>query len=226
MRHRPIGIGIQGLADLYAAMGISFTSEEARRANSEIFETIYFAAMTASKDLAIKQGPYETFKGSPLSEGKFQFNLWNTEDHELSGRWDWASLRKEVMEHGVRNSLLLAPMPTASCILAESKVLTSEGPKSYIEIMESQGIDWKAIEENGDQQWVFFNSPVSVETRFGTKECEKIFFNGKVPVIEIETEDGNIVTCSYNHKFLCLREGQEIWVRADELTEIDEIIQK
>ena len=114
MRHRPIGIGVQGLADLYAVMGISFTSEEARRTNSEIFETIYFAAMTASKDLAIKQGPYETFKGSPLSEGKFQFNLWNTEDHELSGRWDWASLRKEVVEHGVRNSLLLAPMPTAS----------------------------------------------------------------------------------------------------------------
>ena len=114
MRHRPIGIGVQGLADLYAVMGISFTSEEARRTNSEIFETIYFAAMTASKDLAIKQGPYETFKGSPLSEGKFQFNLWNTEDHELSGRWDWASLRKEVVKHGVRNSLLLAPMPTAS----------------------------------------------------------------------------------------------------------------
>ena len=114
MRHRPIGIGIQGLADLYATMGIPFTSEEARRVNSEVFETIYFAAMTASKDLAIKQGPYETFKGSPLSEGKFQFNLWNTEDHELSGRWDWASLRKEVMEHGVKNSLLLAPMPTAS----------------------------------------------------------------------------------------------------------------
>ena len=226
MRHRPIGIGIQGLADLYAVMGISFTSEEARRVNSEVFETIYFAAMTASKDLAIEQGPYETFKGSPLSEGKFQFNLWNTEDQELSGRWDWASLRKEVMEHGVRNSLLLAPMPTASCILAESKVLTPEGPKSYIEIMESRGIDWKTIEENGDQQWVFFNSPVSVETRFGTKECEKIFFNGKVPVIEIETEDGNTVTCSYNHKFLCLREGQEIWVRADELTEMEEIIQK
>ena len=114
MRHRPIGIGVQGLADLYAVMGIPFTSEEARRVNSEIFETIYFASMTASKDLAIKQGPYETFKGSPLSEGKFQFNLWNTDDNELSGRWDWASLRKEVVEHGVRNSLLLAPMPTAS----------------------------------------------------------------------------------------------------------------
>jgi len=114
MRHRPIGIGIQGLADLYATMGIPFTSEEARRVNSEVFETIYFAAMTASKDLAIEQGAYETFKGSPLSEGKFQFNLWNTEDHELSGRWDWSDLRSEVMKHGVRNSLLLAPMPTAS----------------------------------------------------------------------------------------------------------------
>lgn len=226
MRHRPIGIGIQGLADLYAVMGIPFTSEEARRVNSEVFETIYFAAMTASKDLAIEQGEYETFKGSPLSEGKFQFNLWDVEDHELSGRWDWENLRKEVMKHGVRNSLLLAPMPTASCILAESKILTPEGPKSYIEIMENQGIDWKSIEERGDQQWVFFNSPVPVETRFGTKECEKIFFNGKVPVIEIETEDGNIVTCSHNHRFLCLRDGQEIWIRADELTESDEIIQK
>ena len=114
MRHRPIGIGIQGLADLFAVMGIGFTSEEARKVNSEVFETIYFAAMTASKDLAKQYGAYETFKGSPLSEGKFQFNLWNTEDSELSGRWDWASLRKEVMENGTRNSLLLAPMPTAS----------------------------------------------------------------------------------------------------------------
>jgi ribonucleoside-diphosphate reductase alpha chain len=114
MRHRPIGIGIQGLADLFAVMGIGFTSEEARKVNSEVFETIYFAAMTASKDLAKKHGAYETFKGSPLSEGKFQFNLWNTEDSELSGRWDWASLRNEVIENGARNSLLLAPMPTAS----------------------------------------------------------------------------------------------------------------
>ena len=114
MRHRPIGIGIQGLADLFAVMGIGFTSEEARKVNSEVFETIYFASMTASKDLAKQHGAYETFKGSPLSEGKFQFNLWNTEDSELSGRWDWANLRKEVMENGARNSLLLAPMPTAS----------------------------------------------------------------------------------------------------------------
>jgi ribonucleoside-diphosphate reductase alpha chain len=114
MRHRPIGIGIQGLADLFATMGIPFTSSEARKVNSEVFETIYFAAMTASKDLAKKFGAYETFEGSPLSEGKFQYNLWQVNDEDLSGRWDWGKLRKDVVKHGVRNSLLLAPMPTAS----------------------------------------------------------------------------------------------------------------
>ena len=113
-RHRPIGIGIQGLADLFAIMGIPFTSPEARKINSEIFETIYFASMTASVDLAKKEGHYESFSGSPLSQGKFQFNLWDVSDSELSGRWDWDKLRKDVIKHGARNSLLLAPMPTAS----------------------------------------------------------------------------------------------------------------
>jgi ribonucleoside-diphosphate reductase alpha chain len=114
MRHRPIGIGIQGLADLYAVVGIPFTSPEAKKINEEIFETIYFAAMTASLDLAKKDGPYETFEGSPLSKGEFQFNLWGFKDSELSGKWDWEKLRKDIMKHGARNSLLLAPMPTAS----------------------------------------------------------------------------------------------------------------
>lgn len=114
MRHRPIGIGIQGLADLYAIMGLPFTSPEARKVNSELFETIYFASMSASVALAKKNGHYDSFEGSPLSQGKFQFNLWQVDDSELSGRWDWAKLRKDVMKFGARNSLLLAPMPTAS----------------------------------------------------------------------------------------------------------------
>lgn len=113
-RHRPIGIGIQGLADLFANMRIAFTSEEAMKTNEEVFETIYFAAMTASMELAKKDGKYETFDGSPLSKGDFQFNLWGFKDEQLSGRWDWAKLRKDVMKNGARNSLLLAPMPTAS----------------------------------------------------------------------------------------------------------------
>ena len=112
LRHRPIGLGVQGLADTFIQLRMPFESEEAKKLNIEIFETIYFAAMTASKDLAIKDGAYETFKGSPLSKGQFQFDLWNVKPE--SGRWDWENLRLDVMNHGVRNSLLVAPMPTAS----------------------------------------------------------------------------------------------------------------
>ncbi len=112
LRHRPIGLGVQGLADAFIQLRLPFESEGAKKLNKEIFETIYFASMTASKDLAIKDGAYETFKGSPLSKGKFQFDLWNVSPE--SGRWDWENLRLDVMNHGVRNSLLVAPMPTAS----------------------------------------------------------------------------------------------------------------
>ncbi|RVU02007.1 ribonucleoside-diphosphate reductase subunit alpha [Mucilaginibacter limnophilus] len=112
LRHRPIGLGVQGLADTFIRLRLPFESDEAKQLNKEIFETIYFASMTASKDLAIKEGAYETFKGSPLSQGKFQFDLWNVIPD--SGRWDWDNLRLDVMNHGVRNSLLVAPMPTAS----------------------------------------------------------------------------------------------------------------
>jgi ribonucleoside-diphosphate reductase alpha chain len=135
LRHRPIGIGIQGLADLFAMLGLAFEDDLAKKLNEDIFETIYFASMTASKDMAKKSyrdeikrlkdtqstltidttyGAYSSFKGSPLSNGIFQFDMWGFNSTELSGRWDWDSLRKEVVKYGVTNSLLLAPMPTAS----------------------------------------------------------------------------------------------------------------
>ncbi|MBJ2124026.1 ribonucleoside-diphosphate reductase subunit alpha [Flavobacterium sp. IB48] len=114
MRHRPVGLGVQGLADAFIMLRMPFTSDEAKKLNQEIFETLYFAAVTASMEMAKEEGPYSTFEGSPMSQGEFQHNMWGMKDEELSGRWDWASLRKEVVEHGVRNSLLVAPMPTAS----------------------------------------------------------------------------------------------------------------
>jgi len=114
LRHRPVGLGVQGLADAFILLRMPFTSDEAKKLNQEIFETLYFAAVTASMEMAKEEGPYSTFEGSPMSKGEFQYNMWGMKDEELSGRWDWASLRKEVVEHGVRNSLLVAPMPTAS----------------------------------------------------------------------------------------------------------------
>ena len=111
MRHRPIGLGVQGLADAFILMRFPFDSEEARQLNKDVFETIYYAACTASKDLAKEEGAYETFPGSPASEGKLQFDMW---DVTPSDRWEWDILKEEIKEHGMRNSLLMAPMPTAS----------------------------------------------------------------------------------------------------------------
>jgi len=113
-RHRPIGLGIQGLADAFIMLRMPFTSDEAKKLNKEIFETIYFAAVTSSMEMAKAKEPYSTYKGSPMSQGEFQFNMWGVSEDDLSGRWDWSSLRKEVLKNGVRNSLLVAPMPTAS----------------------------------------------------------------------------------------------------------------
>jgi ribonucleoside-diphosphate reductase alpha chain len=114
MRHRPIGLGVQGLADTFIMLRMPFTSDEAKKLNQDIFETLYYAAVTASMEMAKEEGTYSSYEGSPISKGEFQHNLWGIKDQELSGRWDWEKLRKEVKKNGVRNSLLVAPMPTAS----------------------------------------------------------------------------------------------------------------
>ncbi|MGI8891821.1 MAG: ribonucleoside-diphosphate reductase subunit alpha [Bacteroidia bacterium] len=111
MRHRPIGIGVQGLADTFILLRMPFDSDEARQLNKEIFETLYFAAMSASMELAKEQGPYQTYAGSPVSQGIFQHDMWKVTPTD---RWNWDALREEVKKYGCRNSLLLAPMPTAS----------------------------------------------------------------------------------------------------------------
>merc|ERR1712110_655118 len=112
MKHRPIGLGVQGLADAFLILRLPFESESAKRLNEDIFETIYFAACEASCELAERDGTYETYAGSPASKGLLQFDLWKREPK--SGRWDWAGLKAKIAKHGLRNSLLVAPMPTAS----------------------------------------------------------------------------------------------------------------
>jgi ribonucleotide reductase alpha subunit len=119
MRHRPIGIGVQvffiinikGLADAFMKMRIPFESEKAMEMNENIFETIYYSAVSSSNEISMKEGPYPSYQGSPMSKGKFQFDLW---DKKPSNRYNWESLRENVLKHGIRNSLLVAPMPTAS----------------------------------------------------------------------------------------------------------------
>ena len=113
-RHRPVGLGVQGLADAFIMLRLPFTSDAAKKLNKDIFETLYFASVQSSMEIAKAKEPYSTFQGSPMSEGELQFNMWGINDEDLSGNWDWKKLRKNVIKHGVRNSLLVAPMPTAS----------------------------------------------------------------------------------------------------------------
>merc|ERR1719214_553725 len=112
MKHRPIGLGVQGLADAFLLLRHAFESEAAKKLNEDLFETIYFAACEASCELAEKLGAYETYADSPASKGQLQFDLWGRKPK--SGRWDWAALKEKIAKHGLRNSLLVAPMPTAS----------------------------------------------------------------------------------------------------------------
>lgn len=111
MRHRPVGLGVQGLADVFILLKMPFESEAARELNRHIFETIYYAALDSSCDLAAIHGPYESYEGSPVSKGILQYDMWGVTP---SDRWDWASLKAKIAKHGIRNSLLVAPMPTAS----------------------------------------------------------------------------------------------------------------
>jgi ribonucleoside-diphosphate reductase subunit M1 len=111
MRHRPVGLGVQGLADVFLALRLPFESPEAKKLNIQIFETIYHAALTESCNIAKELGPYETYEGCPVSQGILQYDMWNVTPTDL---WDWAELKEKIAKHGVRNSLLVAPMPTAS----------------------------------------------------------------------------------------------------------------
>lgn len=220
--HRPIGLGVQGLADVFFLMGVSYDSSDAKSVNKQIFETIYYASLRASCDLAKEHGYYTTYPGSPLSEGMFQFNLWGTTP---SDRWDWNKLKEDIKKYGVRNSLTTCIMPTASCQVSTTKIQTLNGIKSYQDIMEEMNIDWKKIEQTKEQGWIEFKDPLFVKTRFGIKKSEKIFYNGHVETIDIEMEDGTIFTCSENHMFLVNRNGTDEWVRADNLKENDDIIE-
>lgn len=220
--HRPIGLGVQGLADVYFMMAIPYDSQEAKNINKEIFETIYFAALKASNELAKIEGPYASYEGSPISKGIFQFDMWGAKPTK---RWDWSKLKEEIKKYGVKNSLTTCVMPTASCFSSNGTILTENGVKTYRQIMDDMKIDWEEIEKTNEQGWIEFKNPLMVETRFGLKKSEKIFYNGHKETVEIELEDGVIFNCTPNHRFLINRNGEDIWMEAENLLETDEILE-
>jgi ribonucleoside-diphosphate reductase alpha chain len=222
-RHRPIGIGVQGLSDVFCLMRYQWGSEESRQLNKDIFETIYYAAMKTSCELAKRDGYYETFPGSPTSKGLFQFDLWNVKPSE---RYDWAKLKEEVIKYGLKNSLSVALMPTASCQIATNVIKTEQGSKSLYQIMEEQNIDWKKIEELDQPLSIPFENPVKISTMEGFHNSPGVHYNGYKDIYDIEFEDGKIYSYTANHLLLVNRNNEKIWIKVADLKENDDILTK
>jgi ribonucleotide reductase alpha subunit len=220
-KHRPIGIGIQGLADVFALMRLSWESPEALQLNADIAEAMYYSAMKTSCELAKKDGYYKSFPESPLSKGLFQFDLWN---HKPSDKYDWEELRQDVIKYGARNSLLIAEMPTASCQLATNEIQTSNGNKSLYQIMNEQKVDWKKIESLDQQLSIPFNVPIKVQTKDGIKESPGIHYNGYKEIYDLEFEDGNIYSFTANHLLLVKNSTGTEWKKVCDLSVEDEIV--
>ena len=208
---RSIGIGIGGLADFFAQKDLAFTSEKAKEWNIKIQEAIYKAAITESNKLAIDSGEcYPAWEGSKYERGLTYIEGW--------------SPVAEGEPIKMKNSILLCNMPSASCLHRDSVIKTETGDKSYTDILKDSDIDFESIENEGIPQWIDIK-PMKVESRNGLKDVDKIYYNGKVPTLDIEMEDGTIFTCSYNNKFLVNTDNGQEWKRADELEENDDIVE-
>jgi ribonucleoside-diphosphate reductase alpha chain len=225
LEQRALGIGIQGLADVFALLKLKFTSEESRKLNKDIFETIYFNALRQSCDLAKETGlTYDGYEGSPLSEGIFQWQMWGLKDEDLSGMFDWKQLRKDIKKYGVRNSLVTTCPPTASCQVIDTRIHTENGVKSFKEILIENDIDYETLEKYNQQQWLSFDKPFNVKTQNGYEEVTKIKYNGHSEVYKIEMEDGSIFEATTNHQFKVKRDNLEIWVKVEDLLTTDDIV--
>jgi ribonucleotide reductase alpha subunit len=225
LEQRALGIGIQGLADVFAMLKLPFTSDESKKLNKDIFETIYFNALRQSCDLAKETGlTYEHYEGSPISQGIFQWEMWGLKEESLSGMNDWATLREDILKYGVRNSLVTTCPPTASCQVVDTKIHTDLGVKSFKDLLIENNIDYNDIEKNNEQQWFEFNKTINVKTHNGFEEVSQIKYNGHSEVYKIEMEDGSIFETTANHKFRVNRDNLEMWVEVKNLLTTDDIL--
>lgn len=198
MRHRPIGIGVQGLADVFAILRMPWEDARAAELNQRIFEHIYYAAVETSVELAVEKGSYETFSGSPASMGHLQFDLWGiTPKSEMDGTLDWNALKLRVMREGLRNSLLVAPMPTASTsqILGYNECITGDTP---VNIQGGISIPMKHLVHN-KLPVLSYNTEVN-----GLIQSEQLEFipRGEKNIVKVTLQDGRTLRCTPDHKVL------------------------
>jgi ribonucleoside-diphosphate reductase alpha chain len=224
LEQRALGIGIQGLADVFALLKLPFTSPEARQINKNIFETIYFNALTESCRLAKESGlTYSGFEGSPISQGIFQWEMWDIKEEILSGMYDWKQLREDIKKYGVRNSLVTTCPPTASCQVINTDIITDNGIKSFKNILVDNNVDYEWYEKSNIPSWIELE-PIDVKTETGWETVTQIRYNGHSEVYKIEMEDGSIFEATGNHKFKVKRDDFNIWVKVEDLLTTDDIL--
>lgn len=247
-KHRPVGLGLQGMADLFLALNIGYTSDDARHLNRKIYEYLYFNALVASNELAMKYGPYSSFSSSPLSEGLFQFDLWRIEHESLKSAYKdlphqlqttfnnkfifdesksslpWDNLRSLIKKFGVRNSLLIAQMPTASCITTDSTIRTQNGNTTIRTLLENNSIDIDRIHDTSSSGWFNFPQPIYISTRYGPSKSYRAFYSGKQPIFKLTFDDGHVLRASYNHRLLVKSPSGTEWKYITEISPSDEII--
>lgn len=216
---RNVGIGVLGTGDWMAYNKLSYEKPEDLDELEKVYEKIAWYCYERSVQLAEKKGAYPLFDKADYSK-MFGKNTKQLDKESLNG-FKWSEMSKKIQEKGIRNFLLLATAP--NCQSGHNKMKTTDGNKSIYDILEEQNIDYRKIEELNVPQWIGIDA-IKVPTLNGESEVNRIWYNGKQPVIEIEFEDGNTYEFTYNHKLLVYRNGEEIWIRCDELKEGDDII--
>lgn len=226
---RSLGVGIIGLAHFLAKQGFSYEEQGAWDACHKLAESIQYNLLKASCQLAKEKGPCEYFNRLKYSDGILPIDTYKKDVDEISSvpyYYDWESLRKEIVENGLRHSTLTAAMPSESCLFWEHKVKTSTGFVDFHQIAELGGLDWEDIELNERVGWHDLKVPIEVETQSGYKQVDKLYFNGNKEVATIEFENGKIIKCTPNHKFLVNQpDGTTIWKRVYELNEDDDVVE-
>jgi len=226
LKRRSLGIGVTNLAYWLAKNNLDYTS----RSLSEIdrlFEHIQFNLLKASNKLAKEYGKCEYFDRTKYSKGLLPIDHYSKSVDTLVSReleCDWEGLRSDILEFGLRNSVVSAQMPCESCVTKETKILLENGDvKSYEDIFRDQDIDINEI-TNGEPRWINFNKPFNVKTKDGVDLVEKFWYNGEKEVYDVEFEDGKIYKMTANHRLLVNRDSEQVWVRCDELREGDDIV--
>jgi ribonucleoside-diphosphate reductase alpha chain len=226
---RSLGIGFVGLAHYFAKLGVSYEDQAAWDHTHQLAESFQYYLLKASMNLAKEKGPCDYFNRTKYSQGILPIDTYKKDVDEISSvelRHDWEELRQDILTYGLRNSTLSSFMPSESCLFYKHKIKTSDGFMDFHQIAEAGGIDWQEIEENDLVGWYDLSDPIVVETKDGFKPVDKLYYNGKKPTVELTFENGKVINCTPNHRFLVEQpDGSKIWKRVYEIEVDDDIVE-